>query len=272
MAVESSFLLKKFEKAGTIYSLFSQSTKLPYVECDPETFEDYAIVFTNKEEALACAKTYGEKKILLGLGQLSEKAIRPFLMSLYCYGMNAIRYIDGGNVIKEELTNVIPSPDLTKMKENKIPQANPEMQLTGMYFMQELRRQGEKTLEEKKHLKELEEEMAVNMMRSKWIVCADISDITDDMTQEEKSKKMKLPYVKTKNGDVYQPVFSDFTECQKFNQENKGAKLRLMPVAFDDLKKFIIRDAKGICLNPKGFNLFLTIDMMDKMKEQYAEK
>ncbi len=271
MAVETSFLLKKFEKAGVLYTLFSQTTRLPYVECDEETFEDCAFVFTDKEEVQKYAKSYSEKKLLLAAGQLNAEAIRPFLMSLYCYGMNAIRYIDGGNVVKEELTALIPGPDLEAMKNDKIPRANPEMQLTAMYFIQELRRPVERTLEEKKQLKELEEEMAVNMMRSRWIVCADISEVTDEMSKEEASKKMKLPYVKTKNGDVYQPIFSDFTECQKFNQDNKGAKLRLMAVAYDELPKYILRGAKGICLNPKGINLFLTKEMMDKMKEQYAE-
>ncbi|MDO4491445.1 MAG: SseB family protein [Lachnospiraceae bacterium] len=269
MAGETSFLLRKFEKAGVLYCLFSQVTKLPFVECDEETFEDCVYLFTDQESVQKYAKAYSEKKIVLAAAQLKDQAIRPFLMSLYCYGVNGIRYVEGDNVIKEELSNVIQGPDLVAMKNDKIPRANPEMQLTAMYFIQELRRPVERDLEEKKHLKELEEEMAVNMMRSRWIVCADVSDVEEGMSNEEASKKMKLPYVKTREGDVYHPIFSDFTECQKFNQNNKGAKLRLMPVAYDDLPKYIIRDAKGICLNPKGFNLFLTKEMMEKMKEQY---
>lgn len=268
---ETSFLLKKFEKAGVIYALFSQSTRLPYIECDEETFEDCAFLFTDVEAVKEYAKSYADKKILLAGAQLNGKDIKPFLMSLYCYGANAVRYIDGSNVIKEELANVVESPDLDMMRNAKIPRANPEMQLTAIYFMQELRRPIERTLEDKKHLKELEEEMAVNMMRSNWVVCADVSDVTEDMSKEEASKKMKLPYVKTKNGDVFQPVFSDFTECQKFNQENKGAKLRLMSVKFEDVNKYIIREAKGICFNPKGFNLFLTMEQLEQMKKEYGE-
>ncbi len=271
MPGETSFLLKKFEKAGVLYALLSQSTRLPFIEMDEETYEDCVYVFTDKDEVQQYAKSYTEKKILLAAGQMNEGAIKPFLKSLYCYGVNAIRYIDGGSVVKEELTSVIESPDLDKMRNSKVPQANPEMQLTGIYFMQEIRRGVERDQEEKKHLKELEEEMAVNMMRSKWIVCADVSDVTDEMSKEDAAKKTKLPYVKTKNGDVYQPVFSDFTECQKFNQGKEGAKLRLMSVAYEDLPKFCIREAKGICFNPKGFNLFLTKEMMEQLKKQYAE-
>ncbi len=271
MAGEISFLLKKFEKAETIFALYSQVTKLPYVECDEETFEDCAFIFAKQEDVVSYAASFNEKKILIAARQLKKEQIRPFLMNLYCYGATAIRYIEGDSEVVEELPNVIESPDIQAMKNEKVPRVNPEMQLTGLYFMQELGRRVQRTPEEQKHLKELEEEMAVNMMRSKWIVCADISDVTDDMPKEEAAKKMKLPYVKTKNGDVYQPIFSDVTECQKFNQANKGAKLRLMPVAYDDLHKYIMKEAKGICLNPKGFNLFLTKEMMEKMKEQYGE-
>ncbi|MDO4617099.1 MAG: SseB family protein [Lachnospiraceae bacterium] len=271
MAGETSFLLKKFEKADALYALFSQSTKLPFVEMDEETYEDCAYLFTDKDQIQDFIKPYAEKKIMLAAGQVKGAAIRPFLSSLYCYGMNAIRYVDGGTVMKEELSKVIESPDLDAMKNSKIPRANPEMQLTAMYFVQELKRPVKRELPEQKHLKELEEEMAVNMMRSQWIVCADISDVTEEMTKEEAAKKMKLPYVKTKNGDIYQPIFSDFTECQKFNQDNKGAKLRLMAVSYDDIPKYSIREAKGICFNPKGVNLFLTKEMLEKMKAEYGE-
>lgn len=268
---ETSFLLKKFEMTTDLYILFSQATKLPYVECDEETFEDCVLMFADQNDVQRIAKTYTEKKILLAAGQVKGKSIKNFLANLYCLGINAIRYYEGENVIKEELSNLMPEPDFEALKNEKIPRLNPEMQLTAMYFIQELRRPIERTLEEKKHIKELEEEMAVNMMRSRWIVCADITDVTDDMSKEEASKKMKLPYVKTKDGSVFQPIFSDFTECQKFNQGNAGAKLRLLPIAYDEIKKYIIREAKGVCINPKGFNLFLTIEQLDKMKEQYGE-
>lgn len=268
---ETSFLLKKFEMMTEIYVLFSQATKLPFVECDEETYEDCVLMFSSQDEIQKFAKQYTEKKILLVAGQVPGKTIKNFIASLYCLGINAIRFHDGDTVLKEELSNILPSPDLEAMRNDKIPRVNPEMQLTAMYFMQELRRPVERTLEEKKRIKELEEEMAVNMMRSRWIICADITDVTEGMSKEEASKKMKLPYVKTKDGNVFQPIFSDFAECQKFNRENKGAKLRLMSITYDDIKKFIMREAKGVCINPKGFNLFLTTEQLDKMKEQYGE-
>lgn len=270
MAGETSFLLKKIEKMQHFFALFSQTTSLPYVEVDPETYDDCVLLFYNEADVQKYAKSYTEKKILLAAGKIPGASAQSFLISLFFIGVNAIRIIDGDTVMKEELANVIPAPNLKVIQEQKIPGANPEMQLTGIYFAQELRRPIQRTDEEKKLIRDLEEEMAVNLMRSRWIVCADISEITDDMTVEEKNKKIKLPYVKTKSGDIYHPVFSDMTECQKFNAANKGAKLRLTAIPYADLPKFKIRDAKGFCFNPKGFNLFLTTEMMEQMK-RYAE-
>ena len=44
MTVDNSFLIKKFEKYESIYVLFSQMTKLPFVECDEETYDDQVYV------------------------------------------------------------------------------------------------------------------------------------------------------------------------------------------------------------------------------------
>ena len=53
MTVDNSFTMKKFQSMEIIYVTFSQITKLPYVECDPETFDDQVYMFT--EESLPTA-------------------------------------------------------------------------------------------------------------------------------------------------------------------------------------------------------------------------
>lgn len=270
MAGETNFLMKKLSKMQHFFALFSQATSLPYVEVDPETFDDCVFLFANQNDVQAYAKSYTEKKILLAAGQVNGASVESFMKSLHCYGVNAIRFIEGDSVIKEELSNLVQVPDLDAMKNDKIPRANAEMQLTGIYFSQELKRPIQRTQEDHKVLRDLEEEMAVNMMRSKWIVCADVTDIKDGMSTEEANKAVKLPYIKLKDGSVYQPVFSDMTECQKFNAKNKGAKLRLQAVSYDDLPKYMMNTAKGFCFNPKGFNLLLTKEMLEQLK-RYAE-
>ena len=58
MTVDNSFTMKKFQSMEIIYVTFSQITKLPYVECDPETFDDQVYMFTEEEAAKEFAKSY----------------------------------------------------------------------------------------------------------------------------------------------------------------------------------------------------------------------
>ena len=139
---------------------------------------------------------------------------------------------------------------------------NPQLQLTALYFLQELRRPIERDLEAKKRLRSLEEEMAANLMRSRFIVTMDLTENGGDLKPGAKNQKVKIPYVKNKNGDIYQPCYTDFGEFQKFNAKNKDAKMRLSAVSYDDLPKYLVGQAKGFVFNPAGFNLILTKEQM----------
>ena len=76
---------------------------------------------------------------------------------------------------------------------------NPSLQLSGIYFMQELRRPVEK--EEHKNLRALEEELIANLKKSQFLVAME--------RNEEEPKKINIPYLKNKEGQILQPVFSD---------------------------------------------------------------
>ena len=46
MTVDNRFLIKKFEHFEHIFVLFSQTTRLPFIECDEETFDDQVYVLS----------------------------------------------------------------------------------------------------------------------------------------------------------------------------------------------------------------------------------
>ena len=62
---------------------FSQITKLPYVECDPETFDDQVYMFTEEEAAKEFAKSYVEKNTPLLTVKVLRKQMPNFYMGLY---------------------------------------------------------------------------------------------------------------------------------------------------------------------------------------------
>ena len=100
-----------------------------------------------------------------------------------------------------------------KMEPAKRPVLNPALQLSGIYFMQELRRPVEK--EEHKNLRALEEELIANIKKSQFLVAME--------RNEEEPKKINIPYLKNKDGQILQPVFSDIMEFEKFAKRQKAS-------------------------------------------------
>lgn len=271
MAIDNSFMIKKMEQFTSIYVLYSAYTHLPFVECDEETFDDQVYCFTTKEMTNTFAHPYILEKILLQAVEVPQAMMKRFFRSLYLYGVNAIMIQDEGAPVRVQLDQIAEKPDLDALQNEKIPKANPELQLTAIYFMQDLMRPVERNMEEKKHLHDLEEEMAHNLLRSRFIITADVSRLDGPITKENISKA-GVPLIKTKNGHVYQPVYTDFGEVQKFNHNNKGLKLQMLPVTYDKLSAFLVGQAEGFAFNPGGFNLVLNRDQLKNMQLRYGEQ
>jgi hypothetical protein len=162
-------------------------------------------------------------------------------------------------------------PDLEIPKQTPIPEANPELQLTGLYFMQELNRPGERTAEEKIHLRELEAEMAHYLLTSRFIVALDVTDIEGEWNPENPEQQVRVPIVSTPDGHKFQPVYTDYGEMQLFNSSAVGRKFKMTAVPYDRLMEYHYPESEGFVINPGGFNLILTVDQMKEMARRYAE-
>lgn len=235
-----------------IYVLYSQVTKLPYVTCGEETYNDQAWFFA-EEEAL---KEYGKKKLddkILLMGMKYEKKNFPRMYGLlYSIGVNSVIWNRGGEQVEIELSEIVREPDLSKVPPEKRPLINPTLQLSGIYFMQELRRPVEK--EERKNLHEQEEELIANLKKADFLIALNPAG--------EDPKKISLPYLKNKDGKILQPVFSDVMEFEKFA---KGKKLRVIKLPFEKLPGILTEQAEAVVVNPMGFNLPLNRDQMKRI-------
>ena len=140
-------------------------------------------------------------------------------------------------------------PDYSSLPEAARPVENPELQLTGLYFLQEFGRQVPN--EEKENLQQLDEEFSVNMVRARYIVGVELKDGPGTVAEKMARRQYSIPILKGKNGDVLQPVFSDMFEFSKFRQKRQ---LNAIAVPFSSLKALLIKDAKGFILNPGGFH------------------
>ena len=132
--------VKELQNRDVVFVAYSQATKLPYVTCDEETFNDQARIFATEEEIKEYGKQLLEDKILL-MGMKYEKKDFPRLYgTLYAIGVNSVIWTDGNDQIEVEIQRIASQRDMSKIEPAKRPLLNPSLELSGIYFMQELRR------------------------------------------------------------------------------------------------------------------------------------
>ena len=274
MTIDNSFMMKKLENHEFLFALFSPATHSPFVVCDEETMDDQIYVFTSEEMAKNEAERLRLRQQVVQPAKLPGKAAKAFFTSLYLLGITAVILQDEGAPVRVALEQLANRPDVETMKAAKVPGANPELQLTGMYFIQELSRRIERGPEEKKLLRDLEEEMAHNLLSSRILTAFDVSAVKGKWNPADPKQRgqVRIPLIRLKNGKSYQPVYTDVSEFQKFNQRNKNAKLQILVVPYDRLEGLLVKDADGFVFNPGGFNLVLNRDQLVQMAKRYGEK
>ncbi len=299
MGISKEDAVKELQNRDIVYVAYSQATKLPYVKCDEESYNDQAWIFSTQEAIKEFGKKLLEDKILL-MGMKFEKKDYPrFYGTLYAIGVNTVVWVDGEEQIEVELSDIAKQADMSKIEEAKRPLLNSTLQLSGIYFMQELRRPVKP--EEHGNIRELEEEFLVNIKKSDYLVAMDVDPedpkkinipylknkkeeilqpVFSDVMELEKftrgkkdylvamdvdpedPKKINIPYLKNKKEEILQPVFSDVMELEKFT---RGKKLRVAKIPFAKLPELMMEQAAAYVINPMGFNLVLNRDQLKKI-------
>ena len=232
--------------------IFAQSTRMPMVFCMDVTMDDYVCVYLEEEDALERARVLSEDKHPAFVVNCKEKEIFPFFAELRLIGVNAIRFVsakaNGAEEFFVQLTDFLKFPDINAIPVEKRPIENASLQLSMLYFMQEVRRPVE--LSEKKNLKELEEESSANLARSKFLI-----PLQEVKVEGEEQSKRAVMLLKNNNEEVFIPLFTDGAELRKFAKENK------MPVSVCEFKMVaeMMKNGKatGIVVNPASCNVIL---------------
>ena len=205
-----------------------------------------------EEEIKEYGKQLLEDKILL-MGMKYEKKDYPRLYgTLYAIGVNSVIWIDGEEKIEIEIGKIANQRDMSKIEPSKRPLLNPSLELSGIYFMQELRRPVKQ--EEHKNIRELEEELIANLRKAEFLIAIN--------AEQEEDGKLHIPYLKNKEDKIMQPVFTDVMEFEKFG---RGKNLRVAKVTIDKLPSLMIPQANAYVVNPMGFNLVLNKEQIEKI-------
>lgn len=252
MPITKQEAARQLQTREFLYVAYSHATKLPYVTCDEETFNDQAWVFSTEEGIKEFGKEKLQEKIVLMGMRFEKKDFNRLYATLYAIDVNEVVWVDGDERVGVELTSVARQADFSKLEPSKRPLFNPGLQLCGIYFMQEVR----KALppEERPNMRQQEEELIMNLRKAMYLVPMEVS--------EENPKKISVPYLKNKNGDMMQPAFTDVMELDRFA---KGKKLKAAKVDFTKLPGLLLEQSKAIAINPFGFNLVLTREQLEKI-------
>lgn len=254
MTVDQVLVIKKLQNLEEMFVVYSGVTRMPFATCDEETFNDQVWIFADQDKVQEFVKGYVEKKMPLIAVKVKNAEAPMFYTNLFAMGINEIVYQDGEAQHKLELTSVVRMPNYDKIPEAQRPILNPALQLTAIYFLQELRRPGAEP--NKALLKELEEEMSANLVKSTFLMPLDVQK------GEDGKENIRILYVQNKEGKRFQPIFSDTGELMK-HYRNKQDKHKLILAKFEQLPTYLIKEVDGYVLNPEGINLVLKKEQIE---------
>ena len=245
-------IMYRLKNAGELYVLLSMCTGEPYVVCDQETYDDEIIVLFDGQAAIKESKEQTEAGIPVRPMKLENRQFLMFYTSLYTLGVNALLVKDGGRDCLIQLQDFVKRNNQQGQESGeKIWVENPSLHLTMLYYMQELRRKpGQENLPQ---IKEWQDEISNDFSKGSFIVPV-----------EKEGKGLAAVKV---NEQLFQAIFTDILEFQRFNREGK---LRPLVVTADKIPQIMTEEAKGVILNPMGVRMPLQIKRTAGQTKQNA--
>lgn len=235
-------ILEKLRTSEAVYVLMSGCTRMPYVVCNAETYDDEILLYFTEEDARRDGEMIKKTGDPVQIIRVDQKSFLAFYVGLYPMGVNSILVNRGlADEMLIQLNELVKRPGGDKMPDGKIHIENPELHLTALYFMQEMRKQPKSEMNDT--LRELNEEMMTHFQEGQYIVAA----------QEGKG----APILKQKDGKVYQPIFTDVVEFRKFQNLNRGITLKTMVIDGAKIPETLSPEITGVAVNPFGVNLQL---------------
>ena len=246
MSVDKSSVLKKLRESDAIYVLMSDCTRMPFVVCDPETYDDEVFIFFSEEDAMRGGQALLKANNPLKIFNIEKKYLLPFYSSLFPIGVNCMVIGKGTEEeIAIQLGELVRRPE---QKPGEEPIENPELQITAMYFMQKVRSQKELKLTDE--TKELQEELMAHYQRGRYITAI--------------SEDKKMPILNKDDGQVLMPIFTDVQEFLKFQNENRDMKYTMGVVEAARIPEAMGPEVTGVVVNPFGIDLQLNVSRPQK--------
>lgn len=243
--------------------LGSRITKHPFIIWNQEAGEDQIYIFTSEDKFKEKEMQYRKDKYAtLGI-KVEPKSYKQFFIDLYSYGVSQIVIVSDEEEYPVAIENVIPQPDFSSLPENQRPLLNPPLQISVLYFLQEFTR--DIPMEEKKNLRALEEEMAANIARGKYMLPIRMTaELPEDWDGRLIDGTYDIPYLANPDGEFFLPIFGDVVEFNKFNVQGN---LQATIIPIEQVQKMTVGKCQGAVLNPASMGFRLMPKTIEKMIE-----
>ena len=269
---EQEFISNLFH-VENLYAIFCNYTHMPYVECEEESYSDMAFLFTDEEQAKSFAQTYKEGNQSLVAVRVDQNSLKHFLASLIADGFDMVSVLDKkiGEVRHLPIDKLVTR---TLREGVQKPVENPALQLSMMYFLQEIHTA--KTDEEKEEARSKEEEMMANIARAIYLVPffemeeENLSDNNLDLDREVGSRNVALMHLKNEAGETFIPLFTDLDEFLKIRP--KEGTSNFLPMSFQKIRDIKRDESISFIINPGSVNLQLNQHNLDAVDYRFGNQ
>lgn len=252
-------LLNRVRDAQTIYCLYDEATKFPFIE------NGFAYIYLEKDIAQQVCEAYGKQFRKLMVKDCparpagAENTDRGFFDYLYYLGIERIIIDNGRYRARFSRSEIVAPPNFAGDK--KQAPMNPQLRLAMLDFLSEAR--WPVKYEKRAQVVQTKEARMIALARAgQYIVPIQHEGpaemMTDGRIKFNKDTKLRFPVMKTNNGKLFLPIFTDGIEfAKKFGREGfEGAVFK-----FSDILRFV-QDKDGLAINPMGENIMLPKDKM----------
>ncbi len=242
--------------------VFSQVTRMPMVFCHEETMDDYVYIYLEETMAQEKVQALNRDKCPAFPVTCKEKEVLQFFGELRLTGVNAVCMTDtSGEELFIQLNEFLRFPDINSIPEEKRPVENTTLQLSMLYFMQEMRKPAAR--EEKENLEALEEETSANLAKSILLIPVKAAE------EGEQKGKFAVMQLKNEKSETFFPVFTDGAELRKFS---KNQPCQVMHGSFRMIADMMEKSsAIGLVVNPSTVNLILTKQGIASVKRRFLD-
>ena len=128
--------LQALRNPGEIYAVMSGATRMPFVVCDEETYDDEVFLYYRLEDAQEKAKKLAEERYQTAVAKIEEKQLLGFYTNLFTMGVNCLAVNEGTDMaIRIQLSELVARKKPENLPEGQKLVENPALHLTALYFM-----------------------------------------------------------------------------------------------------------------------------------------